>query len=270
MAQSIRREPQSPAAERRRDVERLGPWFHNLHLPDGSETAPDHPLGDFPRYKWKGPRAAPPRTAGRLDRARHRRQRGVLHLRGGAPGRAGRPPSTSTPTISTRLEWAAREYGLESSVEFRAHAGVRSGRLGRAIRPRALSGRVLSPAIPAARARHRRAPGEAAARVPDAHHAGHGGAGRHQRSPARRACRPAGAGMADDGVHRGPFRRRSDQLVGAQPRRGHGAAPLERPPGPLASGPRVLHLRTAPAGAAGRAPYDITPELRAASGRPTA
>lgn len=30
----------------------LGPWFHNLHLPDGRQTAPDHPLGDFPRYKW--------------------------------------------------------------------------------------------------------------------------------------------------------------------------------------------------------------------------
>jgi len=31
----------------------LGPWFHNLHLPDGRQTAPDHPLGDFPRFKWE-------------------------------------------------------------------------------------------------------------------------------------------------------------------------------------------------------------------------
>lgn len=30
----------------------LAPWFHNLHLPDGSQTAPDHFLGDFPSYKW--------------------------------------------------------------------------------------------------------------------------------------------------------------------------------------------------------------------------
>jgi tRNA (mo5U34)-methyltransferase len=29
------------------------PWFHNVHLPDGSQTAPDHPLGDFPSFKWK-------------------------------------------------------------------------------------------------------------------------------------------------------------------------------------------------------------------------
>jgi tRNA (mo5U34)-methyltransferase len=31
----------------------LGPWFHNLHLPDGRQTAPDHPLGDFPAFKWR-------------------------------------------------------------------------------------------------------------------------------------------------------------------------------------------------------------------------
>jgi tRNA (mo5U34)-methyltransferase len=35
-----------------RAVAARGPWFHNLHLPDGTQTAPDHPLGDFPRFKW--------------------------------------------------------------------------------------------------------------------------------------------------------------------------------------------------------------------------
>src|SRR3712207_5340586 len=35
------------------EVERLGPWFHNLHLPDGTQTAPDHWLGDFPSFKWQ-------------------------------------------------------------------------------------------------------------------------------------------------------------------------------------------------------------------------
>ena len=34
-------------------VQELAPWFHNLHLPDGRQTAPDHPLGDFPRFKWE-------------------------------------------------------------------------------------------------------------------------------------------------------------------------------------------------------------------------
>jgi tRNA (mo5U34)-methyltransferase len=35
-----------------RTIDAFAPWFHNLHLPSGHETAPDHPLGDFPRVKW--------------------------------------------------------------------------------------------------------------------------------------------------------------------------------------------------------------------------
>jgi tRNA (mo5U34)-methyltransferase len=35
------------------EIAALAPWFHNLHLPDGSQTAPDHPLGDFPFFKWQ-------------------------------------------------------------------------------------------------------------------------------------------------------------------------------------------------------------------------
>lgn len=34
-------------------IAELSPWFHNLHLPDGVETAPEHFLGDFPHYKWQ-------------------------------------------------------------------------------------------------------------------------------------------------------------------------------------------------------------------------
>lgn len=34
------------------EAEQLGGWFHNLHLPCGLQTAPRHPLGDFPRKKW--------------------------------------------------------------------------------------------------------------------------------------------------------------------------------------------------------------------------
>jgi tRNA (mo5U34)-methyltransferase len=35
------------------DLATLGPWFHNLHLPDGTQTCPDHWLGDFPAFKWR-------------------------------------------------------------------------------------------------------------------------------------------------------------------------------------------------------------------------
>jgi tRNA (mo5U34)-methyltransferase len=34
-------------------VNSLAPWFHNIHLPDGIQTAPQHFLGDFPSFKWK-------------------------------------------------------------------------------------------------------------------------------------------------------------------------------------------------------------------------
>jgi tRNA (mo5U34)-methyltransferase len=33
-------------------IARLGPWFQNLRI-GGIETAPDHPLGDYPFIKWK-------------------------------------------------------------------------------------------------------------------------------------------------------------------------------------------------------------------------
>jgi tRNA (mo5U34)-methyltransferase len=33
-------------------IEALAPWFHNLQL-DGIATAPDHFLGDYPRFKWQ-------------------------------------------------------------------------------------------------------------------------------------------------------------------------------------------------------------------------
>jgi tRNA (mo5U34)-methyltransferase len=34
-------------------IEALAPWFHNMNL-RGIQTAPDHFLGDYPSFKWKG------------------------------------------------------------------------------------------------------------------------------------------------------------------------------------------------------------------------
>jgi tRNA (mo5U34)-methyltransferase len=42
-----------PQAELRRRIAELGPWFHNMTI-GGVETAPDHFLGDYPAFKWKG------------------------------------------------------------------------------------------------------------------------------------------------------------------------------------------------------------------------
>lgn len=46
--------------EMRRDIEALGPWFHNVHLPDGRQTAPGHRFGDFPSFKWERVQSAVP------------------------------------------------------------------------------------------------------------------------------------------------------------------------------------------------------------------
>jgi methyltransferase (TIGR04290 family) len=43
----------NPQTSTERKIAELGPWFHNLHLPDGCQTAPQHPLGDFPRFLWQ-------------------------------------------------------------------------------------------------------------------------------------------------------------------------------------------------------------------------
>lgn len=42
------------------DIRKLGPWFQNIHLPDGTQTAPDHFLGDYPAYKWEKLQASIP------------------------------------------------------------------------------------------------------------------------------------------------------------------------------------------------------------------
>lgn len=42
----------TPLTPLQREIAALGPWFHNLHLPDGTQTCPDHWLGDFPSFKW--------------------------------------------------------------------------------------------------------------------------------------------------------------------------------------------------------------------------
>lgn len=34
-------------------IKDLSPWFHNIHLPGGQQTAENHFLGDFPAFKWR-------------------------------------------------------------------------------------------------------------------------------------------------------------------------------------------------------------------------
>jgi tRNA (mo5U34)-methyltransferase len=119
VAQPIPQQSQSHAATRRRgDIERLGPWFHNLHLPDGSETAPDHPLGDFPRYKWEVlARHIPARLDGwtALDIGANAGYYTFELARRGARVTA----IDLDDHYLAQARWAAGEFGLDSQIEFR-------------------------------------------------------------------------------------------------------------------------------------------------------
>lgn len=53
--------PRTPSDDVDKRIMELAPWFHNIRLPSGHETAPDHPLGDFPRFKWEQIRGSLPR-----------------------------------------------------------------------------------------------------------------------------------------------------------------------------------------------------------------
>ncbi|MBV9891395.1 MAG: TIGR04290 family methyltransferase [Rhizobacter sp.] len=46
--------PHDVASEQQRRIDALAPWFHNLHLPGGVQTLPNHFIGgDFPAFKWR-------------------------------------------------------------------------------------------------------------------------------------------------------------------------------------------------------------------------
>jgi tRNA (mo5U34)-methyltransferase len=113
--------PQPEHQARLRDVGReiadLGPWFHNLHLPDGTQTAPDHPLGDFPSFKWADLAHHIPEdlTGWRaLDIGCNAGFYSFELARRGATVRG----VDVDPRYLAQARWAARELGFEGRVEF--------------------------------------------------------------------------------------------------------------------------------------------------------
>jgi tRNA (mo5U34)-methyltransferase len=99
------------------DIAALGPWFHNLHLPDGRRTAPDHPLGDFPSYKWEQiARFLPADLSGwtALDVGCNAGFYSFELARRGAEITA----VDVDPHYLRQARWAAREFGLEARIRF--------------------------------------------------------------------------------------------------------------------------------------------------------
>lgn len=100
-----------------REIEGLGPWFHNLHLPGGLQTMPNHHFGDFPACKWAQFRDALPQdltgwsaldigcNAGFYTFELARRGARVCGL-------------DLNPHYLRQARWAANELGMAGQVEF--------------------------------------------------------------------------------------------------------------------------------------------------------
>lgn len=100
------------------EIEQLGPWFHNLHLPNGEQTAPNHFLGDFPAFKWQelGPHIPADLSgwevldigcnAGFYSIELAKRGANVLGI-------------DVDPHYLRQAEWAAKQFGLENKIELK-------------------------------------------------------------------------------------------------------------------------------------------------------
>ncbi len=99
-------------------VEELQPWFHNLHLPDGTQTAPEHFLGDFPAYKWAELAPLLPESLhgwNALDIGCNAGFYSFELARRGAYVTA----IDSNSHYLRQARWAARQYELDQRIEFR-------------------------------------------------------------------------------------------------------------------------------------------------------
>jgi tRNA (mo5U34)-methyltransferase len=102
----------------RSKIEELKPWFHNLHLPDGQQTAPEHPLGDFPSFKWKqiSPLLPADLTGWNvLDIGCNAGFYSFELARRGATVSA----IDRDPHYLQQARWAAEQFGLERHIQFK-------------------------------------------------------------------------------------------------------------------------------------------------------
>lgn len=100
------------------EIEALGDWFHNLHLPDGTQTAPNHPLGDFPTFKWKHLSGHIPQDLTgwkALDIGCNAGFYSFELAKRGAEVTA----IDRDQRYLAQAKWAARQYGVEERITFR-------------------------------------------------------------------------------------------------------------------------------------------------------
>jgi tRNA (mo5U34)-methyltransferase len=99
------------------EIAAMGPWFHNVHLPDGTQTAPAHRFGDFPFFKWREIEASVPRdlsgwsaidigcNAGYYSIELAKRGANVLGL-------------DVEPLYLRQARWVAQQFGMRDQLRF--------------------------------------------------------------------------------------------------------------------------------------------------------
>lgn len=96
----------------------LAPWQQNLHLPDGTQTAPDHALGDYPSSEWSAIATVLPAdlTGWRvLDIGCNAGFYSIEFARRGARVTA----MDIDGHCLSQARWAATQFGVTGQVEFR-------------------------------------------------------------------------------------------------------------------------------------------------------
>ena len=99
-------------------VEKLKPWFHNIHLPEGIQTAPDHFLGDFPKFKWDEIKHAVPEDLSGWHILDIGCNAGFYTFELAKRGATVTGIDLDTHYLD-QAKWVAKELGLEEQVNFR-------------------------------------------------------------------------------------------------------------------------------------------------------
>ncbi len=99
-------------------IDELGPWFHNLHLPTGEQTAPRHALGDFPGFKWQEVQDVIPHDLSGWRVLDVGCNAGYYSLQLASRG-ADVLGIDVDPHYLRQAAWAAEQFGLNSKIELR-------------------------------------------------------------------------------------------------------------------------------------------------------
>ncbi len=99
----------------RKSIKDLAPWFHNIHLPDGTQTAPEHFLGDFPAFKWNQIKKNIPRNLTGKTVLDIGCNAGFYSLELAKRGAEVTAIDFDT-TYLKQAEWVIRQFGLEHAI----------------------------------------------------------------------------------------------------------------------------------------------------------